>query len=66
MKSLTDAAGYELEILFFVRDPIARLNSMYTQQIKTFVENSTFTDFIARAQREDKLQLRRVVQGQLA
>ena len=66
VKNLTDAAGYELEILFFVRDPISRLNSMYTQQIKTFVENSTFTNFISRAQREDKLQLRRVVQGQLA
>ncbi|NOR62807.1 MAG: hypothetical protein GQ535_09990 [Rhodobacteraceae bacterium] len=66
VKILCDAAGYELEILFFVRDPISRLNSMYTQQIKTFVENSTFTDFVARAQREDKLQLRRVVQDQLA
>ncbi len=65
VKSLSDAAGYELELLFFVRDPIARINSMYTQQIKTFVENSAFADFAVRAQREDKLQLRRVVQAPL-
>ncbi len=62
VKDLCDAAGYELEVLFFVRDPIARLNSMYTQQIKTFVENSTFTDFAMRAKQEDKLHLRSVVQ----
>ncbi len=65
VKTLCDAAGYELEVLFFVRDPIARLNSMYTQQIKTFVENSTFTDFAMRAKREDKLHLRSVVQAPL-
>ena len=66
VKNLTDAAGYELELLFFVRDPIARLNSMYTQQIKTFVENSVFTDFVMRARKEDKLHLRSVVQVPLA
>ncbi len=66
VKTLCDAAGYELELLFFVRDPIARLNSMYTQQIKTFVENCTFPDFIGRARREDKLYLRSIVQAPLA
>ena len=65
VKDLCDAAGYELEILFFVRDPIARLNSMYTQQIKTFVENSPFPDFIGRARGEDKLALRRNVKNPL-
>jgi len=65
VKTLCDAAGYELELLFFVRDPIARINSMYTQQIKTFVENSTFADFAVRAQREDKLHLRSIVQEPL-
>ncbi|MBL1435471.1 MAG: hypothetical protein COB08_004655 [Rhodobacteraceae bacterium] len=65
VKDLSDAAGYELELLFFVRDPIARINSMYTQQIKTFVENSAFSDFAKRAQREDKLHLRSVVQAPL-
>jgi hypothetical protein len=66
VKDLSDAAGYELEILFFVRDPIARINSMYTQQIKTFAENCAFLDFTIRARREDKLQLRSVVQAPLA
>jgi len=65
VKDICDAAGYELEVLFFVRDPIARLNSMYTQQIKTFVENSPFPDFINRAKREDKLALRRNVKNPL-
>ncbi|MCF6273623.1 MAG: hypothetical protein L3J37_10630 [Rhodobacteraceae bacterium] len=65
VKDVCDDAGYELEVLFFVRDPIARLNSMYTQQIKTFAENSAFPDFIKQAKREDKLHLRRNVQSPL-
>ena len=65
VKDLSDAAGYELEILFFVRDPIARINSMYTQQVKTFVENTPFPDFVRRARHEDKLHLRSVVQASM-
>ena len=65
IKDVCDEFGFELEILFFVRDPIARLNSMYTQQIKTFVENCPFPDFINRAKKEDKLALRRNVQKPL-
>jgi len=65
VKDVCDKFDFELELLFFVRDPIARLNSMYTQQIKTFVENSPFPDFIARAKREDKLALRRNVKNPL-
>jgi len=61
VKDLCDRHDYALEILFFVRDPISRLNSMYTQQIKTFVENTPFPDFIGRAMREDKLAIRKNV-----
>lgn len=55
----------EPEILFFVRDPIARLNSMYTQQVKTFVETRRFHDFIQMAKKEDKLKLRKQVKAPL-
>lgn len=65
VKDLCDQFGFEMEVLFFVRDPVARLNSMYTQQIKTFVENCPFQDFITRAKREDKLLLRRKVKEPL-
>jgi len=61
LKDVCDKYSAELEVVFFVRDPIARLNSMYTQQIKTFVENCTFAEFVARATREDKLLLRKKV-----
>jgi len=57
--------GYTFEVLFFVRDPIARLNSMYTQQIKTFVETRRFSDFIGVAAKEDKLQIKTVVKERL-
>ncbi len=66
VKDVCDRFGFELEVLFFVRDPVARLNSMYTQQIKTFVENCAFPDFINRAKREDKLGLRKNVRDPLA
>lgn len=65
VKVACDRHGYDLEVLFFVRDPIARLNSMYTQQIKTFAENTAFNEFIGSAMREDKLSLRRKVKGPL-
>lgn len=61
VKDICDKFDAELEIIFFVRDPIARLNSMYTQQIKTFVENCTFADFVSRAAKEDKINIRRNV-----
>lgn len=65
LKELCDAFGYALEVLFFVRDPIARLNSMYTQQVKTFVDTRRFPDFVRQAVREDKLQIRNAVKTPL-
>lgn len=61
VKDVCDRHDAGLEVIFFVRDPIARLNSMYTQQIKTFVENCSFADFIGRAVKEDKLYVKRNV-----
>ncbi|MGR3723716.1 hypothetical protein [Abyssibius alkaniclasticus] len=58
---LCEEFGYELEILFFLRDPIARLNSMYTQQIKTFADTRRFVDFVQTAVNEDKLNIRDAV-----
>jgi hypothetical protein len=57
-KQVCDRHGASIEVLFFVRDPIARLNSMYTQQVKTFEDTRRFPDFIRAAVREDKLHLR--------
>lgn len=44
--------GYHVKIVVFVRDPIDRLNSMYTQQIKTLVFNMEFDAFVVQTRPE--------------
>jgi hypothetical protein len=41
--------GYDITFVFFVRDPIERLNSMYTQQTKTLAEALDFRPFVEKA-----------------
>ncbi|RMF39580.1 MAG: hypothetical protein D6754_05115, partial [Alphaproteobacteria bacterium] len=40
--------GYAVDVLVFVRDPVERLNSIYTQQIKTLAINEDFATFLER------------------
>lgn len=39
----------DVELLYVVRDPLARINSMYTQTVKTFAPPQTFTEYAAKS-----------------
>lgn len=47
--------GFEIEIVYFVRDPLDRLNSMYTQQVKTGMSFDTFKDFLPVGSEDKRL-----------
>ncbi len=47
--------GFSLEIVYFVRDPLDRLNSMYTQQVKTGMTFDNFPDFLIIGSEDKRL-----------
>jgi hypothetical protein len=49
LRDMAQRQGHDLRVLFVCRDPVARLNSMYTQNIRTGRFDGSIAEFVERA-----------------
>ncbi|MEO1328781.1 MAG: hypothetical protein AAFW46_03890 [Pseudomonadota bacterium] len=53
------ADGHKVQLIFVVRDPVNRINSMYTQNVKAFRFSGTLEQFVFERKLDVRLELRK-------